>query len=49
MSEAEHTGVLLDGHYRVQTRLGQGGIKFLRADIARKPGAVKRFGGRVSE
>nr|WP_276604547.1 protein kinase [Nannocystis sp. RBIL2] len=58
--EADYTGVLLDGRYRVQARLGQGGmgtvyvaehvglaqpraIKFLRVDIARKPGAVQRF------
>jgi serine/threonine protein kinase len=58
--EADYTGVLLDGRYRVQARLGQGGmgtvyvaehvglaqpraIKFLRADLARKPGAVRRF------
>ncbi|MCY1004593.1 protein kinase [Nannocystis pusilla] len=60
MVEADYTGVLLDGRYRVQARLGQGGmgtvyvaehvglaqpraIKFLRVDIARKPGAVRRF------
>ncbi|MFY0533166.1 serine/threonine-protein kinase [Nannocystis pusilla] len=60
MVEADYTGVLLDGRYRVQARLGQGGmgtvyvaqhvglaqpraIKFLRVDIARKPGAVQRF------
>ena len=60
MVEADYTGVLLDGRYRVQARRGQGGmgtvyvaehvglaqpraIKFLRADVARKPGAVQRF------
>ncbi|MCY1059172.1 serine/threonine-protein kinase [Nannocystis sp. SCPEA4] len=60
MVEADYTGVLLDGRYRVEARLGQGGmgtvyvaehvglaqpraIKFLRADLARKPGAVQRF------
>jgi eukaryotic-like serine/threonine-protein kinase len=58
--EAEHTGILLDGRYRVLTRLGQGGmgtvyaaehvglgqrraVKFLREDIGRKPGAIRRF------
>ncbi len=60
MVEADYTGVLLDGRYRIQARRGQGGmgtvyvaehvglgqpraIKFLRADLARKPGAVQRF------
>jgi serine/threonine protein kinase len=58
--EADYTGVLLDGRYRIQARRGQGGmgtvyvaehvglgqpraIKFLRADLARKPGAIQRF------
>ena len=60
MVEADYTGVLLDGRYRIQARRGQGGmgtvyvaehvglaqpraIKFLRADLARKPGAIQRF------